>query len=985
MIYENMRPWALYSGQQKISLPKTSDSRDIPGYGNAVYLLTPNRDVSKKLLYSDEITYTSSHYKAFTSDGTYRRKIGPRKIVKNLLMDTNKFYQGSDSDKPGSLKFYSQVNRNSVLQKRQNIIVDLGEWMNIYFSNVILNTARNICEGFAKMMSDLLDLTPQYDNYLLINIDDWVERSKDCVIMNKKLLTNPISIILYTSYYFEDLMSQYGDATLYIVSIKSGQRFIVPINELSKKKFNLFKTRITGFKSISFGVDDETNETGEMSENEIKAENRQSFKQVLFQNLKAGLVGPGADDPDDVMRQAIRDTDEEIRQMMVDSNRDLDTLNVSSELEADKEEKRIADDTEDSDDDEAILAEIDKYLEDNPDLTVDEFFSDEDIEKAMKEIKPGVQKKIAYKFMPDRTDEEIARIERLTKGQSTVIKPLNLKDAKSKTIDKTDLDGFVKTTNENIKENRFMNFDKSYVEKKMETDIDNAVSILSKADYPIFVTGKEVQDSSDPMNLKRTMIYHMEDAKGNKMTIKFDLPVIIDGSYVYINGSKKIIGHQFVLKPLVKTEPDTVQLVSAYNKVFIRRMGQIDSNTNMVLVYMEKHPDEFKLRPGNSVQKNRLAGYDTPLDFDVIAKRYDSFKIGDHLCMTNIDSLLKKYESIKPGFKHPDKLKKLPVAINMKTKELVCIDLDESYTEFLSNLFSEGQISEMMKIKRKPKLLGIKAKMMKKDIPLILFMFFCEGFSSIMKKADIEYHFVTDRKSLKDYNPLKWSVIQLEDGYLVWSKAKPVNNLLMNAIMNLPWETYTIEDLENKETYASLLASEKFYNDRNIEYALDNYKNFLMDPVSQEILTDFGLPTDLMELLVVAAKMLCDNHYKVENDMSNMRIRSNEVLSNLVYIMVTKAYTDYRKTIYKKKPTKISVNPNWVINAFLDGDTTNLVSDYSSLNPVLELEKNRAVTFKGLRGIQKDRAMTLSRRGYNESMLGVCGISTSPKMNWAAV
>lgn len=37
----------------------------------------------------------------------------------------------------------------------------------------------------------------------------------------------------------------------------------------------------------------------------------------------------------------------------------------------------------------------------------------------------------------------------------------------------------------------------------MEDDIDHAVAILSKADYPLIIVDKQIEDSSDTMNLKR--------------------------------------------------------------------------------------------------------------------------------------------------------------------------------------------------------------------------------------------------------------------------------------------------------------------------------------------------------------------------------------------------------------------------------------------------------------------------------------------------
>ena len=42
-----------------------------------------------------------------------------------------------------------------------------------------------------------------------------------------------------------------------------------------------------------------------------------------------------------------------------------------------------------------------------------------------------------------------------------------------------------------------------------------------------------------------------------------------NGKFLYVNGSKKILFKQLVLKPIVKTKPDTVQITTNYNKLFI--------------------------------------------------------------------------------------------------------------------------------------------------------------------------------------------------------------------------------------------------------------------------------------------------------------------------------------------------------------------------------------------------------------------------------
>jgi hypothetical protein len=250
-----------------------------------------------------------------------------------------------------------------------------------------------------------------------------------------------------------------------------------------------------------------------------------------------------------------------------------------------------------------------------------------------------------------------------------------------------------------------------------------------------------------------------------------------------------------------------------------------------------------------------------------------------------------------------------------------------------------------------------------------------------MYKANINYK-ILDKKQFKTLDSLKYDYLELADGILCWEKSPMQNSLLMNGLKRCDLTIYQAEELESKDTYRDLLR--EFYGDDSKSYALDQFRDFMIDDASREMLQDMGYPTDLSSLMILAATMLCDNSYLPENSMENMRIRSNEVIANIAYKKISDAYNQYRRTSYKKKPSAITIKQSAIIDDLLS-ETTNLVAEFSTINPVLEIEKARSVTFKGLRGIQLDRAMTLQRRGYDESMLGVVGISTPPDANCGIV
>ena len=385
--------------------------------------------------------------------------------------------------------------------------------------------------------------------------------------------------------------------------------------------------------------------------------------------------------------------------------------------------------------------------------------------------------------------------------------------------------------------------------------------------------------------------------------------------------------------------------------------------------------------------------YECPLDFIMLSKYFSEFTIGKLRFMMNLDELMKYAKRKNPSHSKYDAAKELPIAFDESTNDLVCMPLTESYTEFIFTKFSDSELAAMRRIKRKPKLIVASAKIMKRFIPIIVFALFCEGFSSVMAKAGIKYKFIT-KEQLKELDTLKWDFVELEDCFLAWEQKDTATAMLMNGLKQCAMEMLPKEALDSKDAMLSLAVS--FYNgDSKVGYALENYRDFLLDEKAKEMLSHFGYPTDLVSLLITAVRMLSDNKFKPENNMENMRIRSTEVISDIVYKLLTDAYTDYRRTSYKKKPTKISIPKSKVIDSLLASSTTvkngrqsiatNLVAEFSTLNPVLELEKARAVTFKGIRGIQMNRALTLSRRAYDESMLGIVGISTSPDANVGVV
>lgn len=964
----------MYNSQTKIPFPKNGINKPA-GRGSMILLLSPNRAKTVEFVNDPVFDFTSSLTTRLVTDGVFITKIGTKPIHSIERSVADKYFMNI---KDLRLNYVTITGKANLVKKGYNVVYEYGRWMEIIFANISKLSVKKKCTEFLKIFKNIINPADfdSYDKLLVFDLTSWESSIKSCILFNPELLNNPLSILFYIGYKYPELITELPNYRLMILNRAAKQVFLINLHDINKKEILKFKSKLSKFKSLVISASETDDASNEDIDSEVNAEVINSTKEDIKNKLKYQLLTEeNNSSSDDVFKDIdIGDITNRLTSTAFDELENYEDEDSETQNEEDNEEETTIDNKENTinDLDEVISNNIDEEFEDiNTTDDLDDIDTDEISTAIAEKIKDTTYKAA---FMPERSEKELARIERMTKDQNKIIQNLNLDDVKRKSISTSIVGGYIDTTNPNLHSSKFVNFDKDYTEKQLEKNIDDSVAILSDASNKIFITDKEIIDSSTPMDLKETRVYKLEDENGHKMTIKFDIPKVIDGSYIYINGTKKNIRHQFILKPIVKTSPDTVQIVTAYNKVFIRRTGIVNQNMNRITVYLQKNT-KFKASPGNNSMQN--TDYEVPLDYIMIAKYYTKFTIHNTTFYTSINMLLKRYKALTGKDLSFNKNKEIPVGIN-KDKSVVMLDLNDSYTDILLSHFTSDELEEIKKINRKPRLVMVTAKILKRELPLILFMLFCEGFAAVMKKCNIQYEFV-DKKALKLYDNMEWDSIKLEDGYIVWKKKPFKNELLMNGLKKSDLSLFTYDELESKETYISLILP-YYPGTSQVYYALDNYKDFLLDRKAKEILNDLGYPSELIPLLDVAANMLSDNDYLIENNLNNLRIRSTEIIADIVYKTITRHYTAYRKTLSKKNPDKISIKQSEIIDQLLSADV-NLIEECSILNPVLEIEKQRSVTFRGMGGIQLDRAMTLPRRAYDKSMLGTVGISTSPDAN----
>lgn len=292
----------------------------------------------------------------------------------------------------------------------------------------------------------------------------------------------------------------------------------------------------------------------------------------------------------------------------------------------------------------------------------------------------------------------------------------------------------------------------------------------------------------------------------------------------------------------------------------------------------------------------------------------------------------------------------------------------------LSGLSNMGLIDlkEFSSLKSGKRFMYTRCTIMKKDVPLVIFLAYCEGLTTVLRKAHIRYEFSDVRPRLLGLDAVSRGVIPFADGYIIYDKFPLENSLLINGLAVMDTKSVEYADMDTKDVYVNLF--DVLYGSRILGNALDNFYDWMIDPVTAEILEDYNYPSDFVGLLLAGNRLLADNVYEDEISMKHWRLRINEQVYAEVYKRVSDAYCRYRMTSSNKTPQKISIPRDQVTKGV---SMSPIIEDASELSPVIEAKKSYTVSDKGPCGTNLDKAYTMKRRCYHESMLGVMAISTS--------
>lgn len=608
----------------------------------------------------------------------------------------------------------------------------------------------------------------------------------------------------------------------------------------------------------------------------------------------------------------------------------------------------------------------------------------EDIENALEILNSDKEFKEILATISDIQDDSIridatraARINKLDQdflnsnvGGKTVKDILDSKET-NKPLESTSFD--IASPNEEWKNMTYVNFDKDY---DLNRDIVACFYHFTKTSKPISIRSLKAENNSTSED--RLILYtcEMEDFKGTRFTLKLDIPKM-KGNRLRLRGNDKSIQNQLFNMPIIKTEPDTCQIVTNYQKIFIRTYNTVTGRSlpyaGRLIKAMKKYEGK-KIKVAYGENARICIKYEVPNDYLDLAGVFTTIETPEEIYYFNQDEIYEKYPDI-------DSSKGMPYGYNKKSKAFLYYNMEYApFSEVIArNLCKADDSFRELYNETKPSTSGVysQCSIMSTKIPLVIVCAYTEGLTKVLKKAKIRYK-LTEKITPEDKEMIKdgfYSSIRFEDGYLLY-ETNYQSCMLLNGLDVSGCENFSMMEIDNRNTYLEMLDN---YGGRIKSDGLDNFYDCLVDPISRETLEYYHLPTDFVGILLYANILLCDNKFIKHTDMSSRRIRRTEQIAAYAYEALAESYAIYANMVkHARSKASMTIKQSAVIDKIL---ASTISSDDSTINALEAAETTNAFSFRGKAGMNEQRSYTLDKRIYDNSMVNVLGMSTSYSAN----
>ena len=871
----------------------------------------------------DEASYENSKLKQYLYRDRYK-----------TTKEINEFYKLVKENNKNIKYTYIDLTR----YKNRNLFISMNHYINKFLNNNKLNNYRGI--GVFHTLISRFILDKRFHEYnkktVIIPIDDWITYLglpvNTKMILNKKAKLNPFNVIFNA---IQNGITDWKDINFIFVGNTGWFRYdFTDTSKIAKNKFIISLNTLVN-KTI---VEDQQPEDSEDKTTTILAKIEDTTQININHITGKSDSDIGKYDLDISPEKPVDVLIANTVKFGVENNQDEETV-----------EKNLNTDT--------------KFKQLLLDLKTQE-------EAKAKKISPEREKRfneLNNKFINSQINKK--SIKNLLETDNVKLPPVNIEN-----IDSIDDEW------ENLKH---PSFEKVY---DVDSDIVKCINSLSSKDKDIqmSVVSLEETDTSNSEDSIITYKVTLEDSLNKRHTLTFDVPKIINNRFLRLRGNDKILSGQLMNLPIIKTDAETVQVVSNYNKIFItlnKPIGKASQRVDAIIRSLNKIIETNYIDPSGETTCNEIKKiitgnntkisrkYKLPFEYIELASFFNKIQMKNHTIYFNQDEFREKFkDTIKPtdmscmSFRNPSTNKdEIMHALSIDTYVddiIQILKTDAYFKKLYDNYFTTQKAAAFSE-----------ASILSSKIPLIIVMAYSVGLTEALNRAQIKFDFQEKRPN-KQIPFIKFS-----DGYLVYEPDSS-NIILMNGLYKFNTEDYSIKDIDSKTMWLDALDN---YGAKYKADGLDSFYNLMMDPITIEVCKHYQLPYEYIEALAYASSLLVTNEFNRHVDITGNRFRTNERIAHFVYKALSTAYGNYlREVKNNRKDAKMSMKRSAVIDLAMEDST---MSDLSMLTPLLELESANTVTFKGLSGMNSDRSYQLDKRTYDKSMLNKIAMSTGFSAN----
>ena len=872
------------------------------------------------------------------------------------LKELNALYEKFKTNVHYIRRTYYDIDR----YKNLNMFVDLSYYLNLFNKNNIykLENGMRLYDEFISRILNNGDYTTAgvKKSTIIIDYFGWKSVTNSTTmeeLRNWKKTINPISLLFYDMKRgISSFKNSFPEPVSIVILGKDGY-FKFNTSDITIDNFNLFRTLI--YKLDKNEIDEEE-VIGNANKDSSKVIAMQTIEKIekatgiTIDNIAApkSIVGSNNIEPAEHKTPVKKATVKKI-------DRGVDK----------KKEKEIVKQIVEKDKADLVKTINDKAKEsEDSDELIDNINNDEYVNYIVSKI--AREDKKVSKISAERA----SRIKELSSGflrkkiKSKTIKEMIESSEKAVPIKETPIN--IDSINEEWKHMKFNNFENFY---DPDNDIMAILYFLGTLSHPVSILDVKVEDTTTSEDYIKTYFVECENEKGKRFKLVFDVPKIKQGRFMRLRGNDKILSGQLVLLPCVKTDEDTVQLVSNYNKIFIRRYNvssgkscpAVDRLIKALSAYKGK---DIKISFGDC---SRICSkYDLPFDYIDLSTVFMKIETSRYIVYLNQDEIRSTYEIPDKDIVEKSLNGVFPIAYDKSDKTIIWSNENIS-GEIISILSRDTGFSDdlVRKTNSSTKHCYAMASILNTKIPVVVILGYTYGLSSIIKAT--KNATLSEKPAPgKEYEK---GNIKFKDGYLIFDNYG-ASGMLFNGLKDCDTEQYSISEIDDKNMWLDFLDN---FGGRIKADGLENFADLFIDPKTKTICDIYKLPNNYFDLLMYSTYLLCDNRYNRHTDLTGNRFRENEIIAGYVYSCLATSYGAYATAFKRKQTATMTIKRSAVIDAILIDPTC---SDLSKETPLLERETASSVSFKGLSGMNSDRSYSLDKRTYDDTMVNKVALST---------